>query len=60
MKLDTILTNQNPDELRQIALSLMTQLDQQTRLRQQLEEALKQANRWRFGRKVEAFHGERR
>ena len=60
MRTETILATQDPEALRQIALQLHAQLAQQTRLRQQFEEALNNARRWRFGRKAEAFHAEQR
>ncbi|RNL98661.1 transposase, partial [Dickeya undicola] len=65
---------QNPDELRALALKLLSEnqvqqdatvklraeLQQRTTYIQQLEEALKNARQWRFGRKSEAFQGEQR
>jgi len=104
MDIDSLLTSQNPDELRSLALKLLADLEQQTQKNQlssarlqsaleqqtqknqaqddiastlraeleqqthknqaltqyiqQLEEALKNARHWRFGRKSEAFQGE--
>ncbi|WP_213993083.1 hypothetical protein [Sodalis sp. dw_96] len=95
MDIDSLLTSQDPDDLRSLALKLLADLEQKTSaleqqtqknraqeavastLRsdleqqtqknqalaqyiQQLEEALKNARRWRFGRKSEAFQGEQR
>ncbi|WP_411569966.1 IS66 family transposase zinc-finger binding domain-containing protein, partial [Pectobacterium cacticida] len=67
MDIDSLLTSQNPDELRSLALKLLADLERQTQQNQtqagyiqQLEEALKNARHWRFGRKSEAFQGEQR
>lgn len=88
MDIDALLTSQNPDDLRSLALKLLADLERQTQKNQaqdevastlrtnleqqtqknqalvhyiqQLEEALKNARRWRFGRKSEAFQGEQR
>ncbi|WP_404273314.1 IS66 family transposase [Yersinia similis] len=65
MNIDALLTSKDPDELRTLALKLLADLEQQTQRNQtqagyiqQLEEALKNARQWRFGRKSEAFQGE--
>jgi len=42
------------------AVKLQSTLERQTQYIQQLEEALKNARQWRFGRKSEAFQGEQR
>lgn len=42
------------------AIKLQVTLERQTQYIQQLEEALKNARHWRFGRKSEAFQGEQR
>ncbi|MEH0835491.1 IS66 family transposase zinc-finger binding domain-containing protein, partial [Pectobacterium cacticida] len=67
MDIDSLLTSQNPDELRSLALKLLADLERQTQRNhsqagyiQQLEEALKNVRHWRFGRKSEAFQGEQR
>ncbi|WP_413724869.1 IS66 family transposase zinc-finger binding domain-containing protein [Sodalis sp. RH16] len=74
MDIDSLLTSQNPDDLRSLALKLLADLEQKTSALeqqtqknqalahyiQQLEEALKNARRWRFGRKSEAFQDEQR
>ncbi|WP_315709104.1 IS66 family transposase [Brenneria uluponensis] len=67
MNIDALLTSKDPDELRALALKLLADLEQQTQRNQtqtcyiqQLEEALKNARQWRFGRKSEAFQGEQR
>lgn len=67
MDIDALLTSQNPDDLRSLALKLLADLERQTQRNQtqagyiqQLEEALKNARHWRFGRKSEAFQGEQR
>jgi uncharacterized protein (DUF885 family) len=64
MNIDALLTSKDPDELRTLALKLLADLEQQTQRNQtqagyiqQLEEALKNARQWRFGRKSEAFQG---
>lgn len=65
MDIDSLLTSKNPDELRSLALKLLADLERQTQRNQtqagyiqQLEEALKNARHWRFGRKSESFQGE--
>ena len=67
MDIDALLASQNPDDLRSLALKLLVDLEQQTQRNQtqagyiqQLEEALRNARHWRFGRKSEAFQGEQR
>lgn len=67
MNIDALLTSKDPDELRSLALKLLADLEQQTQRNQtqagyiqQLEDALKNARQWRFGRKSEAFQGEQR
>ncbi|WP_213991517.1 IS66 family transposase [Sodalis sp. dw_96] len=67
MDIDSLLASQNPDDLRSLALKLLADLEQKTQKNQalaqyiqQLEEALKNARHWRFGRKSEAFQGEQR
>ncbi|MEA9393680.1 transposase, partial [Acerihabitans sp. TG2] len=74
MDIDALLASQNPDDLRSLALKLLADLEQKTSVLeqqtqknqtqaqyiQQLEEALKNARQWRFGRKSEAFQGEQR
>ncbi|PHM45576.1 IS66 family transposase [Xenorhabdus miraniensis] len=67
MEINASLITQDPDVLRQLAQRLLTDLsnerDKNHALLQRiqvLEAALKAAQRWRFGRKREAFHGEQR
>jgi transposase len=74
MDIDALLTSQNPDDLRALALKLLSDnqaqtaatlqlqsaLERQKQYIQQLEEALTNARRWRFGHKSEAFQGEQR
>ncbi|MEE3663733.1 MULTISPECIES: hypothetical protein [Pectobacteriaceae] len=62
MDIDTLLASPPPDELRSLALKLLAGLEQKTQRNQeqadyiqQLEEALKNARQWLFGRKSEAF-----
>lgn len=55
MDIDSLLTSQNPDDLRSLALKLLADLERQTQYIQQQEEVLKNARQWRFGRKSEAF-----
>ncbi|TKI05044.1 IS66 family transposase [Martelella alba] len=81
MDIDSLLASQNPDDLRALALKLLSEIQAreavvsslradlerqaqenqaQTRYIRQLEEALENARRWRFGHKSDAFHGEQR